>query len=488
MLSMRKILPKSAMFPSTTGVTNALWQQSRFFKFRPPKAKPLIKHPIPQLEVLDKIVAATQQSGALNPENTAIIAEQHLLETTASLFQSFIRLGVTPQNIFAIGKCYSTCDAVAASISDLGVQVFPGVKPARPGQYQKAQCVQLNKFWQTFTAHIKKQNIERVIVVGDGGRLAEKMPANIPFDYATAVVEQTRGGLYSPRLNHLISKVILVAGSALKLEIEPEFVIQAVLKKAKAVIKELCVDTRKVIGIVGNGIIGAELVSQLAADGFSIITYDENPDAFWGNDSNFYRAANIAQVIANADVIFSCTGKKSTFEGVDVHGLTTQDKWLISLTSEDREFYPIIQSILEKNPNQIYDPLDHLHDDDLHIFYGGYPANFHDRMPWNVPADKIAVTQGAMLMATIQGMLVASKPIRDGFTINPSLQLCLDPYAQRYVARIWGETQGKPLTEFEDLEAILKYSDGEYIPNTQLKSWFEHDTVTAAPEHTPTRR
>lgn len=94
------------------------------------------QHPIPKLEVLDTMVQLAQQLELPNLEKTAFIGTQHGLETTATLFQSLIQLGVKPHNMFFSGKCYSTAPAVAKTIQNMGINFLPGAEPEQAGGYQ----------------------------------------------------------------------------------------------------------------------------------------------------------------------------------------------------------------------------------------------------------------------------------------------------------------------------------------------------------------
>ena len=53
-----------------------------------------------------------------------IVGVQHILETTHAMFRSLYKLGLKPQNISIIGKCYSTCREVYEEmIADPGAAV-----------------------------------------------------------------------------------------------------------------------------------------------------------------------------------------------------------------------------------------------------------------------------------------------------------------------------------------------------------------------------
>ena len=58
-----------------------------------------------------------------NLEDTFIFAVQHLFLSTYELFRSLIDLGIKPENIALIGKCYSTDPSALHFLKELGIDV-----------------------------------------------------------------------------------------------------------------------------------------------------------------------------------------------------------------------------------------------------------------------------------------------------------------------------------------------------------------------------
>lgn len=83
-----------------------------------------------------------------------------------------------------------------------------------------------------------------------------------------------------------------------------------------------------------------------------------------------------------------------------------------------------------------------------------------------------------------------------GGPINGPSRQCLDPYVQRFVAKVW--SQSRPIDEyptgileqFDDVEWIIENSGGEYKPSPVLKALFANipdkqlQSETALPEET----
>jgi hypothetical protein len=57
--------------------------------------------------------------------NCLIICVQHLYATTYNMFTKIFQKGLKPQNLFVIGKCYSTDPMVYAQLKKDGAKVSP---------------------------------------------------------------------------------------------------------------------------------------------------------------------------------------------------------------------------------------------------------------------------------------------------------------------------------------------------------------------------
>ena len=99
------------------------------WKTPPPKEKkPTFYSPAPDLILLNRLVGRGTEpetplkanlsrttreqqipKQAQDRSDTIIICVQHILETTASMFNTFLQLGLSPNNIYLMGKLYSTC-------------------------------------------------------------------------------------------------------------------------------------------------------------------------------------------------------------------------------------------------------------------------------------------------------------------------------------------------------------------------------------------
>src|SRR6185295_12934768 len=80
-------------------------------------------------------------------EDTALVAVQHMLEQTIDLFETITDLGVSPQNIFALGKVYSNSRPVIETLRNRGVTVVESTTPG-PGRFDEYFEQDAKKLWQ----------------------------------------------------------------------------------------------------------------------------------------------------------------------------------------------------------------------------------------------------------------------------------------------------------------------------------------------------
>jgi len=462
-----------------------------FFK---PKEKNK-EYPIPQLELLDDMVATVKDKHILpDLSNTIFIGVQHILETTVTLFDSLIAIGIKPENMYFSGKCYSTSPEIEQQVRKRGINLMPSNKPEEPGEYQKYCTKGITKMWELCVEEISQKRVDMIIILDEGGRCLETMPEFIGLNYRVAAIEQTRGGLYSEAVALLPFPLIEVASSAVKKILEPPLIAEAILNRFKLLLGGLNPPQNTIFGIVGNGAIGYGLCRYILSQGYKVVVYDQNENAFENIvEVTFFRLSSIESVISSANIIFGCTGKDIT-EGIDVLSIVKKEKRFISCTSEDKEFKSLLRLMSSKHAVAV-DTLSDIvclshNDSKIIVAQGGFPFNF-DRKPWNVPARDIEVTQGLLLGACIQAMTSATKPVSDGKTINKGSRQSLNPFIQSFVALHWLkkrniEKHAAQKTEaFANIEWIKKNSGGEYHQNSLIGICFNAEKNVTSISNTP---
>ena len=327
-------LTRRAAARAAAPVASAQAYRSRFFTAG--SAAPEAAHEIPNLETTDRIVQRVLASKEVDLSRTAIIGAQHVLETTGTLLRGLIQIGANPDLMWFSGKIYSTSPPVARAISNMGIHLMPDAIPQAPGEYSSACRIALQNMWQQFGEHIRGKKLDRIVILDDGGRCVETMPRHMRLEYPIALVEQTRGGLYSPALDSLPFPLIEVASSAVKTLVEPPMIAKAALDRVPGLLSELKFNSQTVFGIVGNGAIGLAIMRHLLSHGFKVMVYDDNADAFHNVvNKNFYRMRDITSLFVGADYVFGCTGRDIT-ENINILKLVNTEQVLVSVTSEDK--------------------------------------------------------------------------------------------------------------------------------------------------------
>lgn len=424
-------------------------QKSTFFN---DKVKTPIEnfHQIPKLELMDSMVNACSKTIPISLENTALIGVQHILETTGTLLFGLGELGIKYDNMYLIGKNYSTSPLVAGAIRKKGIHLFEDERVEAPGEYESACRKGIQKLWNKFIEEAKRKNIENVIILDDGARAFCGMPSEVIYNFRVAGVEQTKGGTYNPSVKNVNFPLIEVATSAAKQKLESPLIAEVVIKKLEPLISNYLSSHHKkpIFGIMGSGHIGKAILNYLVFSGYQVIVYDELQSALNGVRSITKQASSAEELIKQADCIIGCTGK-DVFPNIDINEIE-QDKVFVSCSSEDREFLSLLKQINQTLHVEI-DPLEDIvfktnNGSKIRVLKGGFPFNF-DRQPWNVTAQDIAMTQGLLFGACIQAILAIQRfstlspstpQLHQHFKNEPSRQM-LNPYLQRQVAKFWIE-------------------------------------------------
>ncbi len=394
-----------------------------------------------------KYIINIRSKNLRDPSKVAVISVQHLLETTGSLFESLVDLGISPLNILLMGKLYSNNIKVTKKITKLGIEVVNNSDSSEPGVYGeifKQDCLHL---WDRMSEKISEKNIETIIVLDDGGVLISTVPFSIIKKFCVIAVEQTTSGIELNK-NSPIS-IISVAGSAVKKHIEPAFISQAIIQKAK---RYLLMYAPKNIGIFGLGNIGRALVKDLS-DHYHLSVFDHNEDI---TNALIKIDSDANSLYLNADFIIGATGNDvSNLNWVKKAG---KDKILMSVSSGDKEF----KGLLNISKKYIQEPVSSLLDNvvintedgyRLKILRGGTPINFDNNIHSVLP-EYIQLTRALLLIGVIQA-------IENSYQLCESSQIVkLDPIWQRKILEYWYQTVDTSKFEFSTpVMTILKDHD-----------------------------
>lgn len=350
-----------------------------------------------KLNLLNYIVEKHGKS-ILDRNKIAIISVQHLLDSTGSLFQSFLDLGIPAKNISVMGKLYSNNLTVIQKMKALGIEVYPSSDSQEPGYYHELFIKDCICFWQHFGKKINEFDIKTIIVLDDGGNLISTVPDKLVNDYCIIGVEQTTSGI-EKNFESKIS-IINVAGSAVKRFIEPAFISQAVIQKIR---KYLMVYVPQKIGIFGYGNIGKALAKDLCRK-YEVYVFDNNSDVEKNAFPKLHFEESAMDVFYDCDLIIGATGKDvSSARWLE---RSKGNKLIMSVSSGDIEF----KTLLRQSENHLKRPVNSSLDNvilatkdgyEIKIFRGGTPVNFDNNIHSVLP-EYIQLTRALLLIGVIQ--------------------------------------------------------------------------------------
>lgn len=211
-----------------------------------------------------------------------LVASQHILGTTLSMFQELFRKGLRPSNTFLIGKCYSTNFATLLHLRSLGVIVSErscafSSYAAFDDQFEQF----IDEFGRCPLRTSRTGPFRRVIVLDDGGALLRWFARAERSTNQFVGVEQTSSGFHMLKALSLPFPVINVARSPAKLTLEPPVVAATIGKRINEYVRTHQLMTRKVL-VVGQGPIGAA-ISRYLDSYYDVNRFDisANPGHIW---------------------------------------------------------------------------------------------------------------------------------------------------------------------------------------------------------------
>lgn len=399
-----------------------------------PWHSPTLFAPLPLLDRIASQVPGPQAS--LN--GVTLVCVQHLLETSGSLIQTLVSLGLNPSNIHVLGKAYSSNSSVEERLRSLGAHVVEAGRQLRWGEYSTQLTEDVSRLWDQVAEGIEAQRPDALVVLDDGGFCIKGMPAF--RDVPVVGIEQTMSGLALLDVPPLCP-VIDVASSAAKQWIEPPMISEAVLARLQTY---RLPDSP--IGVVGFGNIGKAMTQTLSRIQSPILAFDENIGAEGKSGTTIF-CDSLGELYSKSATIFGCTGR-DTLAGKEWWPQLVGERLLISCSSQDMEFRSILLSLNDGNQelvsrqqltSEVTVPLGQ---GKLRILRGGFPVNF-DGSRESVPAADIQMTRGLLLGAILQAVSL----IRKGH--SRPLRTMLLPELQRLVVSEWMQIRASRRTSFE---------------------------------------
>jgi hypothetical protein len=426
--------------------------------------------------VLEELVLRVSKLTVGRLDDVGFVCVQHLLETTGSLFESLVRLGARPGNMFVLGKCYSTNAKVLRRLSRLGVRVWSGTKPDQWGRFTTTLDRDITLLWDEAIRDFGSKNVRSIIVLDDGGHCLAFIPRKRLSDFVFVGVEQTTRGYEARRNMPGRFPIIQVARSAAKQYVEPPMISQAVVARVSHLMAGR--NGRVKCGVVGLGRIGQAVATHLVNLGHRVVVTDLSV-ALSDQLKSIEWNGTALGVLSSADLIFGCTGR-DIFKRKKLPKGLGGAKILASCSTGDNEFLTLLKRAAGEQRRDTNVPFGDASlaqpNGSLTILRGGFPINF-DGSRESVAASDIQLTRGLLLGGIVQAVLARGQR-REGDERWEKL----DPGMQRFVVETWLKSREvrRPwypetlLRNFEDESWVREESRGYDASYPMLAGAFGH--------------
>ncbi len=329
------------------------------------------------LPVLDYTAELCQ----FNLQNAGVLARQHLLSTTYDLFEKLFAKNLNPNNVFLLGKCYSTNRETLGRFVARGARVSPYSCAFDSHRHFDEQS---NEAVEKLLAYSSSQlsGLERVLIIDDGGDLL--LAANGAFKNAFGI-EQTSSGFRKLNYAPLKYPVVNVARSEAKLKFESPMIAEIVAVKLQPYLLE----SSRIL-IIGNGAIGNSIY-ELLGKRYSVTSYDVS-----GNKQELFSESKLKLDVY--DIIIGCTG--NTVLQPEQLKQCKKDVVLASASSSDIEFPALF---LRKQFLRSSECHQTLSINGITLLNSGFPINF-DGNKYSVSPEKIQFTRSLLLAGIHQAL------------------------------------------------------------------------------------
>jgi S-adenosylhomocysteine hydrolase len=373
---------------------------------------------LPVLEILKKKIEANT-----NLSKVYLISVQHILETTGSLFEAIIDIGVNPHNIYLCGKIYSKHSETEKALKQIEINVIENSRPPKLGAIRESLKKDASTLWAMVMPRIKEG--DTIIILDDGGLVIKRAPRALASMCKVYGIEQTTFGLryQTNRIGHF--PMIQVAKSAAKRYLEPRLISKALMKKLSTTFERI---HPKRIGVIGFGNIGKAVTFQFE-DRYKVFVYDKNLDVTANLKNGITLCKSADEVILNCDVIIGASGSDISRHS-NWEELVKEDKFFISVSSSDIEFNFLLRKYSDRFRPQNHNFLSPItvqleNGYNLTFIRGGTVANF-DNSKESCPAEEIQLTRGLLLAGVIQALndsTLHKSNLHGSIVLDPKLQM-----------------------------------------------------------------
>ena len=368
---------------------------------------------------LTHLYTLPKQYPAYDFSNTVLVAIQHLLGTNGTLLELLDNLGLPYEQMYVLGKVYSTNEDVYHELKRRGAYVHRDSMRLGKAQltidYKVALRRAANQLVEKALARLAKlQGSKTLLVVDDGGVLVDCVNRRSHDITAQIVgVEQTRSGANALRaIPRLTFPVINVAESSAKLQDESPFIAASIVKSITRKMPHLpqgksLRDCNALV--VGYGAVGKNVAIQLKPLVRSIEIYDIV------STPGVSVITNLKLALKGKDLIVGCVG--SSWLPNRCHELLPAGVVLASGSSSNSEFLGIEINHRQSVNHQLLgnQAIDCAHADYAFangrgwVLNAGFPVNFSGEVHAVDPVE-IELTRVLMLSGILQALTVETKP------------------------------------------------------------------------------
>jgi hypothetical protein len=441
----------------------------------------------PVLPVLEETKERLSKVVERRMEGVAFVCVQHLVETTGSLFEALLRLGARAENVFVLGKCYSTNKGVLRRLRRMKLWAHGGTKPQGLGEFTGAFKDDVRYMWDVALRHCQSEGLRSVIVLDDGGYCLQLIPrrrrqggrSQLPDLCFSGVEQTTRGFTGIGQQAPGDFPIIQVARCAVKQFIEPRMVTEAVLKRLGEIMAVRGFATA--YGVIGLGRIGQAVTNRLMELGYKVHVAERSALLFEpylvgdasGSPLSFHEKAE--ELPPEAELVFGCTGK-DVFKKTRWRHRFTGERVLASCSTGDVEFLTVLKAIKatqEPCGDALGDARLVRPNGTVRVLRGGFPINF-DGTPNSVAAADIQVTRCLLLGGLIQAVLST----RRAQSRNARWEK-LDPEMQRFIMRTWLNRREERKQWYSEA-VLMSFSDAAWINSSSHGIAVSHPNLTEA--------
>lgn len=326
-----------------------------------------------------------------NFDNVLLIAIQHLLETNLAMFEYLFAKGLKPQNVFLLGKCYSTNKEILEKFKKRGVYIHAGsLKFNSHLSFDSQFESEIKDFCKTIVKRVNFADYEKVICIDDGAMLiCGGNPAIKSFSNFIGI-EQTSSGYSKIKKIKLKFPVINVARSDAKLVYESPFIAEKVIENIFIKVEKLNLKPQKAL-VVGAGSIGKAIFNSLK-NKLETHIYDVR------RLLSEFGQAELDKIICGLDLIIGASGNEIISDKICKK--LKKNTILASASSSDREFSAV-------NLRKQVPKIENCHEDvfvnNVWLLNCGFPVDFDGKKNIVLP-QKIQLTRALMFSAMCLAM------------------------------------------------------------------------------------